>query len=357
MTRVTKRIALWAIVLSALAVAGWTTAGTAGAKVIKRPVTFDVRNVNGSRLACPSDGDPYEVNGHLIGPAAKVEGRASGRRPAVTLYLHDFSFGEFFWNFSAVPRYDYAAQLARVGHASVVIDRLGYGSSGQPEGDQICLGAHADVAHQMIGMLRAGDYFVEGGIPVRFDRVALAGHSVGALIANLEAYSFNDIDGLIGIGHTPQVTQQAFRDFYTNRTVCDRGGEPSREGGPGGYAYFGQTDAEFRASVFHRAEPAVMELGTTLRGRDPCGDTASIIDALVQEVKSLPRVKAPVLLVCGREDAITPDFACPYLKRRYTGSRDVSLSFVPRAGHALPLERAAPTFRRRMSAWLKMHGF
>jgi pimeloyl-ACP methyl ester carboxylesterase len=347
-----------ALLAVAVAMPGATSvAGATTVKVIKRPVTFDVRNVNGSSLPCPSDGDPYEVNGHLIGPAAKVEGSASGRRPAVTLYLHDFSFGEFFWNFSAVPRYDYAAQLARAGHASVVIDRLGYGSSGQPAGDQTCLGAHADMAHQVIGMLRAGDYFVEGGVPVRFGRVALAGHSVGALIANLEAYSFNDIDGLVGIGHTPQVTQQAFQHFYINRTVCDPGGQPSRTGGPGGYAYLGQSGADFRVGVFHRAEPAVMDLATSLRGRDPCGDTASIIDALVQEVKSLPRVKAPVLLVCGREDAVTPDFACPYLKRRYTGSGDVSLAFVPRAGHALPLERTAPLFRRRVSAWLNAHGF
>ena len=192
---------------------------------------------------------------------------------------------------------------------------------------------------------------------MRFGRVALAGHGVGALISNLEAYSYDDVDGLVGIGHTPQVTQQAFQDFFANRTVCDPGGRPARAGGPGGYAYFAQTAADFRATAFHRAEPAVMELATTLRGPDPCGDTASIIDALVQEVKSLPRVKVPVLLVCGREDAVTPDFACPYLKRRYTGSRDVSLVFVPRAGHALTLERSAPIFRRRASAWLKMHGF
>lgn len=357
MARLPERIALWTIVLSALAAGAWPATGTAERKVIKRPVTFDVLNANGSNLACPSDGAPYEVNGHLIGPAAKVEGSPSGRRPAVTLYLHDFSSGGLFWNFSTVPRYDHATQLARAGHASVVIDRLGYGSSGQPEGDQTCLGAHADVAHQVIGMLRAGDYFVEGGVPVRFGRVALAGHGVGALIANLEAYSYNDVDALVGIGHTPQVTQQAFQDFYTNRSVCDRGGRPSRAGGPGGYAYFGQTGADFRAGAFHSAEPAVVELATTLRGPDPCGDTASIIDALVQETKSLPSVKAPVLLVCGREDAVTPDFACPYLKRRYTGSRDVSLVFVPRAGHALTLERSAPVFRRRASAWLKMHGF
>jgi pimeloyl-ACP methyl ester carboxylesterase len=357
MTRLPGRIALSTFALSALLAVGPAAGAATTAKVIKRPITFDVRNVNGSRLPCPSDGDPYELNGHMIGPAAKVEGSAPGRRPAVTLYLHDFSFGQFFWNFSAAPRYDYAAQMARAGHASVVVDRLGYGSSGQPEGDQTCLGAHADMAHQMIGMLRSGDYFVEGGVPMRFGRVTLAGHSVGALIANLEAYSFNDIDGLVAIGHTPQVTQQAFRDFYTNRTVCEAGGQPARAGGPGGYAYFGQTGADFRANVFHRADPAVMTLATALRGRDPCGDTGSIIDALVQEVKTLPLVKTPVLLVCGREDAVTPEFACPHLKRRYTGSRDVSLAFVPRAGHALPLERTAPILRRRVSAWLDAHGF
>ena len=111
-------------------------------------------------------------------------------------------------------------------------------------------------------------------------------------------------------------------------------------GGPGGYAYFGQTDAEFQASAFHSADPAVREAATRLRSRDPCGDGASIIAALVLDLKSLSRVKVPVLLVCGREDAVTPEFACPYLKRRYVGSRDVSLSFVPKAGHALPLERS-----------------
>ena len=325
--------------------------------VVKRPITFQVRNVNRSALACASDGAAYEVRGHLVGPAPKVGPGASGGGGSVTLYLHGFSAGELFWHFSAVPRYDYAVAMARAGHASVVIDRLGYGTSGHPDGNQSCLGAQADVAHQVVEKLRSGDYVVEGGGPPTFDRVALAGHSAGALIANLEAYSFNDIDGLVAMSFTPQVTQRAFEQFYANRTACDAGGEQSVAGGPGGYAYFGQTDAEFQASAFHSAEPVVTRIATGLRRRDPCGDGASLIDALVLDLKSLSRVTVPVLLVCGREDATTPDFACPYLKRRYVGSRDVSLSFVPKAGHALPLERTAPVFRRRVSAWLSAHGF
>jgi pimeloyl-ACP methyl ester carboxylesterase len=332
--------------------------GVAGAKVVDRPVTFAVQNVNRSALACSSDGAAYEVRGHLIGPASQVGRGASAGRHSVTLYLHGFSVGGAFWNLSAVPRQDYAAAMARAGHASVVIDRLGYGSSGHPEGNQTCLGAQADVAHQVIGELRSGDYLLDDGAePLRFDRVALAGHSAGGLIANLEAYSFGEVDGLVAMSFTPQVTLGAFELFYASRIVCDAGGEPSTSGGPGGYAYFGQTEAEFQASAFHSADPAVREVATRLRSRDPCGDGASIINALVLDLKSLSRVAVPVLLVCGREDAVTPEFACPYLKRRYVGSRDVSLSFVPKAGHALPLERSAPIFRRRVATWLSAHGF
>jgi pimeloyl-ACP methyl ester carboxylesterase len=360
--RTTSRIPILSILLvfagPLVATSGAHAATQQGStKVVSRPITFQVRNVNGSILPCPSDGAAYEVRGHLIGPASEVGPGASARSRSVTLYLHDFSFGEFFWSFRAVPRYDYAAAMARAGHASVIVDRLGYGSSGHPEGDQTCLGADADVAHQMIGKLRSGDYVVEGGESPRFDRVALAGHSVGALIANLEAFSFDDIDGLVAMSYTPQVTQQAFEQFYASRIVCGAGGEPSQQGGPGEYAYIGQTDAEFDGRAFYSAEPAVRGIATRLRARDPCGDSASIVDALVQDLKSLSQVKVPVLVVCGREDSVTPSFACPYLKRRYVASSDVSLVFVPKAGHALTLERTAPTFRRRVAKWLSAHGF
>jgi pimeloyl-ACP methyl ester carboxylesterase len=360
--RTTLRTSIFSILLAlAGTLAGASLAGAASpsssAKVIKRPITFQVRNVNRSTLACPSDGASYEVKGHLIGPASAVGPEASGGRPAVTLYLHDFSFGEFFWSFNAVPRYDYAAAMARGGHVSVVIDRLGYGSSGHPDGNLTCLGADADIAHQIVGKLRSGDYLAKDGESPRFDRVALAGHALGALIANLEAFSFNDIDGLVAMSYTPQVTQQAFEQFYASRVVCEAGGNPSAPGGPGGYAFFGQTGAEFDARVFFSADPAVREVATRLRAPDPCGGSASIIDALVQDLKSLSRVKVPVLVVCGREDATTPSFACPYLKRRYVGSSDVSLRFIPNAGHALTLERTAPILRRRVGTWLSGHGF
>jgi pimeloyl-ACP methyl ester carboxylesterase len=326
-------------------------------KVAKRAVTFEVRNVNRSVLPCPSDGASYAVRGTLVGPSDVIAPEASRKPDAVTLYLHGFSFGAFLWSFTAVPRYDYAAALARAGHVSVVIDRLGYGSSDHPPGTQTCLGADADVAHQVIEKLRSGDYVAEGGSPPRFEKAALAGHAAGALIAHLEAYSFNDAAALVTMAFTPQVRQASFEQFYAARVVCEAGGEPSGTGRAGAYAYFGQAADDFRALAFHDADPAVVEIATSLRTRDPCGGTATIIDALVKDLRSLASVNVPVLLVCGREDAAFPSFACPYLKRRYTGSRDVSLSFVAGAGHALPLERTAPAFRRKVASWLTAHGF
>jgi pimeloyl-ACP methyl ester carboxylesterase len=350
--RPTARILCRILILSSLvAIVPAGVANAAPSNIVKRPVTFQVRNVDRSLLSCSSDGAAYEVKGHLIGPASEVGPGATGAHRAVALYLHGFSFGEFFWNFSAVPRYDYAAALARAGHTSVVIDRLGYGASGHPDGNQTCLGADADVTHQVIGKLRSGDYVVEGGGSPRFDRVALAGHTAGALIANLEAISFNDVDALVAMSYTPQVTRQAFDQFYASRVACEAAGAQNA------YAYFGQTAAEFEARAFHSAEPAVSAEATRLRSQDPCGDSGSIVDGLVRDLKSLAQVNAPVLIVCGREDAMTLDFACPTLKRRYTGSSDVSLFFVRGAGNALPLERSAPVFRRRVAGWLSARGF
>jgi pimeloyl-ACP methyl ester carboxylesterase len=352
----TRRMLMLVIVLGTAA-AGPTAATAAAAKVVKRPVTFKVENLNRSEIGCPSDGAAYEVKGELIGPASKIGADAPEGRHSATLYLHGFGFDGSFWSFSTVPRYDYAAALARSGHVSVVVDRLGYGDSGRPQGNDICLGAQADVAHQIVGKLRAGDYAPQGAGSPRFERVALAGHSLGALIAHVEAFSFEDVDALVAMSYTPQVTQLTFAHFYRSRVVCDAGGEPATAGGPGGYAYFTDTAAEFDALVFHSAEPAVRETATRLRARDPCGDGDSIVGGLVQDLKSLSRVKVPVLVVCGTEDAATPSFACPFLKRRYVGSSNASLAFIRNAGHALTLERTAPKLRRRVGAWLGARGF
>jgi pimeloyl-ACP methyl ester carboxylesterase len=307
------------------------------AEIRSEPVSFPVENVNRSALPCPSDGRAVTLRGRIVRPAA-------GRPRTAVLFLHEFSFGRFFWDFSAVPGYDLAARLARAGHAAVVVDRLGYDASDRPPGLDTCLGAHADMARQVVGALRRD-----------FGTVVLAGHSVGGAIAELAAHSFDDL-GIAGIvsfawadqGFSDRTVQQSF----DQGSRCLTGGEPSEDGGPGGYAFYGQTEQEFRDNVFASAEPAVVAAATALRNRDPCGDAGSLTQAGIVNGRRLERIEVPVLLLFGDRDATFQPGTGERQAAAFSGSPDVTLRTFAGAGHALTLERQAPAVGSALEGWL-----
>jgi pimeloyl-ACP methyl ester carboxylesterase len=332
-------------------------------KVASFPVTFQVQNVNRSQLACGSDGAAHQIKGYLTGPKAKLPRSSRSKKPAVTLYLHGLGFGEWFWHVNSpvvspavIPRsLDYVLNQAEAGHVSVTIDRLGYDASDHPDGNKICLGSHADIAHQIIQQLRSGAYSVTGRKPLRFKRVALGGHSIGAEIAMIEAYSFKDIDALVDASFSFQNLPRAQVAFGPSRDACLTGGEPAEPGAPSGYAYFGQpTEADFSSIMFSSPPPAPI---LALRNRDPCGDLNSIIAALVQQQAKLAGVKVPVLVICGTKDALYAPLGCESQGDRFTRSRRVTVELVRNAGHAITLDRSTATFRRKVSRWLKKQGF
>jgi pimeloyl-ACP methyl ester carboxylesterase len=331
-----------------------------GRAISSKPVTFSVQNVNRSNLACGTDGATYQVRGHLVGPRAAVASSSRRRKHAraVTLYLHGFGFGEWFWDFSAAPGYDYASLQAKSGHTSVVIDRLGYDSSGHSDGNRSCLGGQADVAHQVVQQLRKGSYSVANGKPIRFGKIALAGHSAGGEIADIEAYSFKDVNALIVMSFSYSNLPRAQIALGPTRDKCLAGGEPAEPGAPSGYAFFGQpTAADYQAIMFADSTPSVLEAATALRNRDPCGDTASIVPALLQQRPFVAKLKLPVLIVCGTRDALYSSLGCGQQRDRYTRSRSRRLELIKGAGHALTLGRSAKAFRKKVGRWLGRRGF
>jgi alpha-beta hydrolase superfamily lysophospholipase len=337
------------------ALAGPSVAAAAG-PVADLPVTFHVVNVNRSRVPCAADGRPYDVRGHLVGPAAALT--ASGPR-AVTLYAHGLGYGEFFWHFKGLPGYDYATELAAAGHTSVVIDRLGYGASGKPVGDQVCLGSEADYLHQIVGALRTGAYTVTGvdGAPPSFARVALAGHSAGGFMVEDEAASFRDVDAVVVAGFSNAgPSPLALATFGDAQTRCALSTLfPSLA--PGKYAYFGATPADFQAAHFYNADPAVVSAITALRARDPCGDTGAGLQAILVDLLSNISVGVPVLLVNGSNDALFPPPAGPLEQLTFLGNGDVSQITLAATGHAMTLGRTAPHFRQVVGDWLAARGF
>jgi pimeloyl-ACP methyl ester carboxylesterase len=210
----------------------------------------------------------------------------------------------------------------------------------------------------MVMQLRAGSYALRGAPARSFQHVVLAGHSGGAFASEMEAYSFGGIDGLMIFAHADQdPSALGGQEEIGQSLVCAMGGQPSEPGLAGGYAYFGQTAADWRRDYFADAEPGIVDAAVPLRHRDPCGEVASILPGAVVNHLLVGRISVPVLLLYGLGDALYDQPRAGLDQRKlYAGSHDVTLAFFPRAGHALLLQRSAPAVRERVSGWLDARG-
>jgi pimeloyl-ACP methyl ester carboxylesterase len=328
-----------------------TSTRTPDAAVQQVPVSFAVVNKNTSLVPCATDGRPYTISGTLFLPP-------SGTPSSATLYAHGLGFGAFFWHFTAVPGYDYATYEAEHGHASVIIDRLGYGASGKPQGAGSCVGGQASILHQVVQDLRHGSYAATGRTAPTFSRVGLVGHSVGGELVQIEAYSFHDIDalGVMDFADGP-FSPLALEEFGIDTTQCVLGGSPQSPGGPGDYGPFGATAGDFDAAMFFDADPAVVSATNAERSKDPCGDVVSILNGVAVDLLNIESIKVPIAYVWGEDDALFLPVPWGLAQEGlYLGSPKVTNIALPDTGHAVTLELSAPLLQQRMDAWLGANG-
>jgi hypothetical protein len=297
------------------------------------------------------------VRGHLTGPRAALE-----RPRAVTIYLFGYDAGEWNWRLRAVRGYDHALAMARRGHVSLTVDELGYDSSDHPPGMATCVGAQADMAHQIVGMLRGGRYAARGWRAPRFRTVVLAGHDVGGLVAEIEAYSYKDVDALVQVtwadqGQTPYIVERATVSAFDWCTTDSQPAEDAQPGSPSGYHYFTSSRQEFRQRLFYRADPRVLDAAGGLRNRNPCGLIRSTPTGVWVDTIRASEITVPVLVVFGAEDTLVWSRDGERGQQAdYPRSHDRTTVFVPRAGHFPMLERSAPQFRNALASWLGRHG-
>ena len=319
------------------------SASAAAQSVVEFPVSFRVVNSNTSQDPCLSDGRPYTVKGHITGPASALSGSPA---PPITMYLYGYEGGEWNWDLKRVPGYDYAAEMAKLGHVSLTLDELGYGNSGHPQdGNLTCQGALADVAHQIIGELRSGDYSLAGGPGIRFTTIALAGHDVGGQVAEIEAYSYRDINGLI----LATWADQGFTSWILERSAVAAADWCTAS--PTGYVHF-VSDQEFRTLLFHRADGRVIDATTALRNANPCGIMRSVPLAVEFDPVKTRSVTVPLLDVYGAEDTLIWSHAGEAQQQDNFGSKDKTTVFIPDSGHFPMFELTAPQFRAAISSWL-----
>ena len=308
------------------------------------PVAFDVVTHNDSGLPCDPltlGGRHVTVRGHLTGPSSDLDSdQVEG-----TLYTHGDGYDESFWRYSGPGsdggNYDYADQMARRGHVSVTIDRVGYGASDRPNGNSVCFGSEADVLHQVIKQLRDGSY--HGDDTPRFGRVGLVGHSAGGLIVEQEAAGFHDVDalGVLDSGELdaqPLVVLRLGQEQVRCLTSSDV------------YAPLEGSDAEFRSDHLHNVEPEIADYLTAHRTNDACAGLRNSGQAIAGNAIRNNTIGVPVLLLAGANDRFFNNIELQAVT--YSRSPKVTVQTVPETGHAVAFSRNAPIFQADMDRWL-----
>ena len=317
------------LLISLLVGTGLAAPPAHAAEVTSEPVSFSVVNSNRTLVPCAADGGTYELRGRLVSPASEATGR-------VNVLVHDITAGGWFWHLREHPAYDYASRLAEQGETSLVLDRLGYDDSPLANGRRTCLGAQATMLHQVVEQLRRQPDVEE---------VVLHGHSVGAAVAELEAATFQDVDGLVLMSWSDTgASFRAIAEAAKQHTACLL----SRDG----YAPYGATAKDFQELLFVTAPDDVRSTATTLRNPDPCGDALSLSTLVVINNLATRLIDVPVLLLFGERDALNRPDASTWQPRAYSLQAEVTSYVVPGAGSALPLEASAPQTRARVLDWL-----
>jgi pimeloyl-ACP methyl ester carboxylesterase len=325
-----------------------SAAPAAAQSTVEFPVAFQVKNTNTSQSPCNSglpDDATYTIRGHISGPQAAL---ASDQADLITVYLFGYEAGEWNWDLKGVAGYDYATEVARSGQVSLTLDELGYGASGHPaDGNETCEGAEADTIHQIIQKLRTGEYTLPDSPTIKFSEVVLAGHDVGGEVAEIEAYSYFDIDGLI----LATFAEQGFTPYIIERSTIAAFGTCTESAN--GYAHF-ISDQEFRTLLFYNAEAQVIEAADAQRNPNPCGVIRSNPPAiLVSNRGHVEQIEVPVLIVFGNDDTLVwTRQGEEEEERNFTRSPDKSTVFIPEAGHFPMFARTARLFDSTMSAWL-----
>ncbi|WP_225799012.1 alpha/beta hydrolase [Streptomyces sp. NK15101] len=323
--------------------------------IVDLPVEFRVVNRNRSALACNTDGRTYTVRGHLTAPAGLLDRPGPGR-PPVTVYQHGFEAAEWYWRVD-VPGYHHSEEMARRGQISLTFDRVGYGASDRPDGRQLCLGGAADMTHQIVGLLRSGAYTVKGRATApRFGKVALAGHDRGAQIAQIAAYSFHDVDGLVLTGWSDGgLTDEDDARFFAALTSCMQGGVPAvAPDDPVGYVHLDPGPREFAQGNFADTDPRVLDVALARQSRHSCGEQAAQLEGVLVDTRRLDRIRVPVALVLGAEDRRVGGGSAH--RARFTGTADTALLTVRGSGHFLALERGARQIHDFLADWLEQKG-
>jgi pimeloyl-ACP methyl ester carboxylesterase len=273
-------------------------------------------------------------------------------RPELQVLLHGAGYDHRYWDWPVEPEnYSYAAWAAARGIATLNLDRIGSGASSRPPGAQNTQAAQAQVVSQIIAAARAG---LPGAPP--FERVVLVGHSLGSVVAGLEAATYGDPDAVVLTGYIP-----VDGTSESEEALFDAAFMPAVEAMP---HLLGLVDGDYLTSrsfgraelLFHQeaADPAIVAVDARLQGITSRGELRGSGPA-----GTVIRAGAvPTLVLAGQHDVLLLDRGQDKdtydTTRRWAARSPAHFDFevVAGSGHNLNLHRAAHQAYEAIESWL-----
>jgi len=299
-----------------------------------RPLNFSVRIDD-------LDAAHYKIAGSLCG---------ADKSDTLLITLHGATYNHLYWDWPQDPKTYSFIQNMPANVSILNIDRLGVGTSDHPFSDKVTGPAQARAVHEIVGSMRA-----EGG----YTTIVLVGHSLGSGIAELEAATYYDVDGIIltgfmhglaaGGGQVPAALYPAAFDPLFVSLGLDFGYLTTKPGTRSMTAFYNPAIADPAVIAFDDEHKDVVALP------DIMSFVGLIFDPTVSQ-----RVDGPVLSLQGQYDAGFCDLPdCPQAALEpaaWSPAAQLELHVIPNAGHDIHLHAAtAKTEFKYVSKWLHKH--
>ncbi|WP_308014431.1 alpha/beta hydrolase [Nocardia coffeae] len=175
-----RTLALFAAIALTCLVAGVARADTGPATCRSFPITVPQGHL-GATLCAPA--------------AAKT----------VMVLMSGSNYNGTYWDFDYQPQtYNFREAMNRAGYATLVVDRLGNGSSTHPPGLSLNAEDTSEPLHGIVQSLRHG---LAGAAP--FAKVVTVGHSLSSGTSVMEASKYHDVDAvaLTGYSHALNISE------------------------------------------------------------------------------------------------------------------------------------------------------
>jgi pimeloyl-ACP methyl ester carboxylesterase len=267
---------------------------------------------------------------------------------------YNSSYWDFPWRSDV---YNFRKAMNAGGYATFTLDRLGTGKSAKLPSLLATTTSQADAVHQVIQRLRSGKL---GGRP--FGRVVLGGHSLGSVIAVVEAATYRDVDAVLLTGYAHTFNVEGAAGLFVN-SMYPVLTDPVL-GGKGYDPTYLTTRPGTRTEYFLRTsttEERVVELDEQFKDVLSAAEAGDAV-TLGAVVPSSALIGVPVLVVNGDADVVMCNpllgncSSADRLRRLelpfYAGSPCLRTFLLPGVGHSVNLATNTQAYQARVREWL-----